>query len=99
MSTIVEPREALAATRADIERVDAELVQLIAERVRLAREVGRLKQATAQPLLDPAREAAVVRRAAELAAERNLPGEPVRAVFWQLIGMCRSAQHAGRDGE
>jgi chorismate mutase len=99
VSNTREPRAELAAMRQQIEHVDGELIELIAERVRLAREVGRLKRAAAQPLLDPAREAAVVRRAAELAAERGVSGEPVRAIFWQLIGLCRSAQHAGGNGE
>jgi chorismate mutase len=87
----------LSTLRDDIAQIDRELVGLIAERVRLAREVGRHKRAIAQPLLDPAREAAVVRHAAELAAGHDLPDEPVRAIFWQLIGLCRTAQHTGGE--
>ena len=99
MNDRVDTGAALAARRREIERVDGELVALIAERARLAREVGGLKKVTAQPLLDPAREAAVVRRAAELAAEHQLPVEPVRAIFWQLIGLCRTAQHSSSGSD
>jgi chorismate mutase len=82
----------LGELRRRLEHLDGQLVALVAERVRTARDIGDLKRAAGQPSLDPAREAAVVRRAAELALEHGLPGEPVRAFFWQLIGLCRRAQ-------
>lgn len=83
---------ALAALREQLERVDRELVRLMAERVRLAREIGAAKRDAGMPTLDPAREAAVVRRAAALAREHDLDEEEVRAVFWKLIGGARRAQ-------
>ncbi len=43
-------------------------------------------------MLDPPREAAIVRRAAALAREAGVDGEEVRALFWQLVGLCRRAQ-------
>lgn len=78
--------------REDIERIDRELIRLIAERVRLARAVGRAKRAADLPTLDPAREAAVVRRAAALARESGLEHDDVRDIFWHLIGLARRAQ-------
>lgn len=82
----------LEARRAEVERIDREIVALVAERLRIARELGGLKRAAGVPLLDPQREAAIVRRAAETAAEHELPVEPVRAIFWQIIGLCRGVQ-------
>jgi chorismate mutase len=82
----------LAEARASIERIDREIVERIVERVALARRVGPLKRALGMPLLDPPREAAVVRRAALLAREAGVAGEEVRALFWQLVGLCRRAQ-------
>ena len=84
--------EELRSLRVEIERIDRELVGLIAERVRLAREVGPLKQALGMPILDPPREAAIVRRAGELAREAGLADEDVRYLFWHLIGLSRRAQ-------
>ncbi|MGH7476537.1 MAG: chorismate mutase [Longimicrobiales bacterium] len=78
--------------REAVERIDAELIERIAERVRLAREIGRRKHAAGQPTLDPAREAAVVRRAGELARQAELDEEAVREVFWRIIGLSRDAQ-------
>ena len=87
-----DPAESLAALRDDIERVDARLVALIAERVRLARAVGDAKRALGRPTIDPAREAAVVRHAGELARDAGLDEGEVREVFWRLIALSRRAQ-------
>ena len=85
--------EPIARLREGIERIDRELVRLIAERVRLAREVGATKRETSQPTLDHAREASVVRRAVTLAREAGLThDEDVRQIFWSLIGLCRRVQ-------
>ena len=82
----------LDRARGEIERIDRALVTLIAERVQLARRVGLAKRALELPTLDPAREAAVVRRAGELAREAGLEDEDVRYIFWHLIGLSRRAQ-------
>jgi chorismate mutase len=86
----------LEATRAEIERVDEAIVFLIDQRLRLARRVGELKRAAGLRVLDPSREAAVVRRAGALARDRGLDDEAIREVFWRLIEMARTAQ--GSDG-
>jgi chorismate mutase/prephenate dehydrogenase len=82
----------LEDVRAEIERIDRAMIALIAERVRLAREVGVAKRARGLPILDPAREAAVVRRAGSLAREAGLPDDDVRYIYWHLIGLSRRAQ-------
>ncbi len=92
----------LEAVRAEIGRVDEAIVSLIAERLALARRVGELKRTVGMGVLDPSREAAVVRRAGALARERGLDDEAVRDVFWRLIEMARTAQGAdggGRRGD
>jgi chorismate mutase len=82
--------------RAEIERIDRALVDLIAERVRLGARAAAAKRAGDLPILDPAQEARVVRRAAELAREAGLPAEDLRDLFWRLIGMTRRLE-TGRD--
>jgi chorismate mutase len=81
--------------RERIEQVDREIIGLIAERVRLAREVGLVKRELGVPTLDPAREALVVRRAGELAREAGVGDEDVRYIFWHIIGLSRRAQMEG----
>lgn len=82
----------LEQLRDEIERIDREIVRLLAERVRLAREVGGLKHADGLPTLDPPREAAVVRRAAEHARDAGLDADVARTIFWQIVGLSRRAQ-------
>lgn len=85
----------LANLRDEIEAIDRALVELIARRVTAARDVGRAKRDRGLPILDPAREAAVVRRAVELARGHELDEEDVREIFWHIIGLSRRAQLAG----
>lgn len=83
---------ALTALRAELEAMDGDIMRLIARRVETARAIGARKRAVGLPTLDASREAAVVRRAATLARAANLPEEPVRAMFWQVVELCRRAQ-------
>lgn len=82
----------LAAARADIERVDREIVRLIGERLAVATTVAATKRVAGLPVLDPTQEALVVRRAAEWARESALPDEDVRGLFWRILAMTRRAQ-------
>ena len=92
MSATRDASRALTERREDIERIDRALVQLLADRVRAGKDIGALKRQAGLPTVDPAREAEVIRRAGEMAREANIPDEPVRAIFWQIIGLSRRAQ-------
>lgn len=78
--------------RAEIERIDTAIVALIAERMKAAAKVAVAKRNAGLPILDTNQEARVVRRAAALAREADLPEEDLRALFWQLIVMTRRSQ-------
>jgi chorismate mutase len=84
--------DALARRREQIESLDRQLVQLLAKRVGLSKEIGALKKVAGLPTLDPAREAEVIRRAAALARETGLNDEKVRDIFWHVIGLSRAVQ-------
>jgi chorismate mutase len=86
----------LAACRDEIERIDNEVISLLAKRLALGKRVGELKRAAGLPILDPTREAAVIRRITGAARDAGLPSEPVREVFWQLVAMSRRAQEDGQ---
>ncbi len=87
-----ESRTTLDDLRRRIDEVDCTLARLLAERTELAVEVGRRKRRDGAPLLDPEREAAVVRKAAARARQRSLDDEAVRSIYWRIIELSRSAQ-------
>jgi chorismate mutase len=89
---VIEESDLIRERRIEIERVDQAIVALLQQRVRLAREVGRLKSGAGLALFDPAREAAVVRRAAAQARDDGISEDGIRQIFWQVIGLCRRAQ-------
>ena len=82
----------LARFRGRIEEIDRRVIALLAERVALGRETAVFKRAAGLPILDPQREAEVIRRAVEAAREHDLPVEAVREIFWQVVGLSRRAQ-------
>jgi chorismate mutase len=83
---------ALEKLRNDIAAVDDQLVALLARRLALARTIGEVKERLGLPVMDPAREAEVVRRAASLARKNDIDPELVRAVLWRIIDYARGVQ-------
>lgn len=88
---------ALASLRSDIEQVDAELMACITRRLQLAREIREVKMRAGQPILDPAREAAVVAKASLRARDAGLPEDEIRAVYWKLMALSRRVQHTNES--
>ena len=82
----------LAKCRDEIAGIDREIVNLLRKRVDLGRRIGVLKREMGMPILDPGREAAVIRSAVEAAREAGLADEPVREIFWRILGLSRAAQ-------
>lgn len=85
----MEPwQERLERTRSAINDVDEALIQLLAERMRLARGAQALRKEGGGGGVDPGREAKVLRLAGERARKAGLPEEPVRDVFWRVVALC-----------
>jgi chorismate mutase len=82
----------LAECRSQIEEIDVKRVALLAERMALGQRTAGLKRSAGLPILDPRREAEVIRRAVAAARERALPTEPIRQIFWHIVGLSRRAQ-------
>ena len=77
--------------RGEIDEVDRSLVGLMAAWLDLAREAQLLKDQGGLTYEDPAREATVVRQAAETARGLELDPEIIRDVFWRLIALSKWA--------
>lgn len=75
----------LEELRDGLESIDRRLVELVAERQRLASEIGDAKRRAGKPTRDFEQERAVVERARRLAADREVPPELVEELLLQLI--------------
>ena len=86
------PQERLEELRERIIAADDEIIRLIGERRDLVLEIGRIKEALGLPVLDPAREARVVRRVAERSRALGVDEELTRDVIWRIISSARQTQ-------
>ncbi len=90
-------RAELESLRDRIMELDDEMIQLIGQRRTVVMEIGRVKQELDLPVLDPAREAQVVRTWAERAREQGVDPELARDVIRRIISAARSAQSLPDD--
>jgi isochorismate pyruvate lyase len=81
---VVDECNSLDEVRSQIDRIDHELVKLIAERGAYVRQAARFK-ATTQDVRAPARVEVVVRRVRALAMEAGADPELVEAVYRTMI--------------
>lgn len=89
------PGPTLPALRARIDEINLGLVDLLAERARLAQTIGRLKQADGAPIHQPAREREVLDR-----VTRHNPGPltnpQLERIFIEIISACTALEQTIR---
>ena len=85
-------KDELKRRRDEIAKLDGDLIALLKRRVDLAIRTGELKREIGLPILDPGREATVIREAGEKARSIGLAEEPVREIFWRILALSRGAQ-------
>jgi chorismate mutase/prephenate dehydratase len=73
--------------RSDLDRIDNELLELLNERLRIAREVAVHKNSGGRRLRDREREAALLARIAERAESSGLPADSVLRVFQEILNL------------
>ena len=90
--------------RKSIDGLDRDLVELLARRAELAREIGDRKRASRQPFHDTPREESVVERLQGY-NDGRFPERALEAVYHEIFGACLSLQEplqlafpGGRDG-
>jgi chorismate mutase len=86
----------LTALRAQIDSLDADLVDLLARRFAVTRDIGRLKAAADLPALDEGREASQRARLRELADARGVASCLVLDVFDAVVTQARVEHEAAR---
>jgi chorismate mutase/prephenate dehydratase len=96
MGTADAKKNAAPATiedlRAEIDRINRELVRLVSERAEVARAIGRLKPPAPGAIYQPARE----RRVLDQVAAFNpgpLSADQLRRIFVEIISACRALEH------
>jgi chorismate mutase len=77
----------LEEVRAEIQRIDRNIVNLIKKRTELAEKVLESKRKSGLPINDEAQNKVVLERAVDNAIEFNLDTNPVRSIFKILIEM------------
>ncbi len=80
--------------RRHIDRTDREIVRLIAERIRIAREIGEEKKKRGKQINDGARERKVVEHVRNIALEENMEQDVIENVYRQIMTACRRTQGA-----
>jgi chorismate mutase / prephenate dehydratase len=89
--SVSQPRS-LAELRSRIDEINRELVSLLAERARIAQDIGHLKRADGAPIYQPAREREVIERA--IAHNPGpLSAEHLRRIFVEIISACTALEH------
>ncbi len=83
----------LKEVRAKIEKIDAQMLNLIEQRTALAKDVLEAKKAEGKPINDVDQNNVVLGRVANCATERGLDGESVKRIFEILIKMNIERQH------
>src|SRR3569623_898530 len=81
----------LKPLREQIDAIDAQILELLNRRARVAQEVGHVKAETNAPVFRPEREAQVLRKV----AERNsgsLVGGDVQTIFREIMSSCRALE-------
>lgn len=87
--------EGIEPLRAEIDRLDKTLVELLNRRAEIATQIGRIKHARGLEIWSPAREEEVLARALK-AHEGPLPTETLRLIFRELMSGSRAIQHTPR---
>lgn len=84
----------LSDLRSEIDRIDREVIERLNERVRLAIEVGRIKQAQGAEIYVPSREEQVFAKLADYSRESGgrLPPEAIRFIWREIISASISAE-------
>lgn len=81
----------LEGCRSEIDRLDDQILALLARRMQTARRVGELKLQNAMPVLQPERERLILERLTTVAAPVLGPGE-VRMVWEAIMGCAKRVQ-------
>jgi chorismate mutase len=78
--------------REEINRLNVEIVERLAQRVEVAKRIGEVKRRHEKPVVDRSREARVYDQIRELAMGFEVDPDGVERVFREVVRLCTEAQ-------
>ncbi len=78
--------------RKEINRLNTEIVEKIAQRVEVAKAIGTVKKRRGLPIVDRGRETRVIEQVKGLAQSLNLDTDGTERVFREIIRLCTDAE-------
>jgi monofunctional chorismate mutase len=87
--------EEIESLRDEINRLNEEIVDRLAERVEVAQRIGKIKAKHDKPIVDRMREKKVIEQVTNLAAEEGIDPEGTARVFREIIRLCTKAEGEG----
>jgi len=78
--------------RKRIDEADARIVRLIAERIRIAEEIGKEKRKQGKQIEDIAREQKVLENVRSIAREENIDEERIEGIYQLIISLTKSVE-------
>jgi len=82
----------LEVLRKNIDETDAKIIRLIAERIRIAEEIGREKRKQGKQIQDVNREERVLKNVRKVSQEENINPEDLESIYRQIVTVSKSAQ-------
>jgi chorismate mutase/prephenate dehydratase len=84
----------LEELRRKIDETDAQIIRLIAERIRVSEQIGREKRRRGRPIQDLAREQQVLKNIERLARQEKVNPSEIENIYQQIIAISKSVQGA-----
>jgi chorismate mutase len=84
--------EEIAGYRTEINRLNAEILERLAERVGVAKAIAGVKRRHGKPIVDKARERIVLDQVRAHTADRGLDPDGAERVFRAIIDLCVEAE-------
>ena len=84
--------EEIKPYREVIDRLNNEIISLIAERQQAALAIGAIKKRYGKPVVDKSREQAILNKIKEKAPAEGLDPEALERVFKEIIRLCVEAE-------
>jgi chorismate mutase len=85
--------EEIVLLRKRIDAVDERIMELLSERVNLAKDIGKVKKKFNRPVFDSGRETAIYKKIEKRAKQLGTSPEDCITVFKEIIKMCRNAEN------